>query len=300
MERLPRRHAVRSTEAGWRVMNKLTDNDRRFGPLTWGKSSWNAIRAVFSTGGGIDECERNHLTIYAFGYVARITLPTRLKPWRQWVDTSHYNWSRGPGSGYWNVHAREYGFSLNEGFLQLFFGPQTHDSTTTKDWCKHLPWTQWRHVRKSLFDPNGNHFWTEWDRPRGFVFRDSFDARWAMEKACPAAVFEFDDHDGERIRAICRIEEREWRFGDGWFKWLSLFRKPMIRRCLDLAFSSEVGTDKGSWKGGTVGHSIDMLTGETPEQAFMRYCSQAHRAKNGGFSLRYVGDVDASQKGGAA
>lgn len=274
-------------------MTRLTNNDRRWGPVTYGKSSWNPLRLVFSTGGGVDEHPRNHLTAYAFGYVARLDLPTKVNPWRRWVDTSHYKWSRGPGSGYWDVHAREFGFSLHEGFLQIFHGPQTHDSVTTKSTSWHLPWTQWRHVRKSLYDGAGKHFWTEWDRPRGFAFRDAWEARQAVEKACPAAVFEFDDYDGERIQVTCRVEEREWRFGTGWFKWLSLFRKPKIRRSLDLEFSAEVGREKGSWKGGTLGHGIEMLPGETPEAAFRRYCEQEHYSKSGPFRIVFVGKVAA-------
>ena len=67
-------------------------------------------------------------------------------------------------------------------------------------------------------------------------------------------------------------EEREWHFGTGWFKWLSWFRPRKIRRSLDLRFSGETGDRKGSWKGGTLGHSINMLAGEMHELAFRRYC----------------------------
>lgn len=279
-------------------MTRLTDNDSRWGALTWGKSSWNALRLVFSTGGEGDDHPHNHLTAYAFGYVARLDLPTLMQPHRIkriakfWdaatVERMGRNW-------YYEVFPREWGFSLNEGFLQIFHGPQTHDSTTTKSWSRHLPWTQWRHVRHSYYDGTGKHFWTEWERPRGFVFRDAWEARQAVEKACPAAVFEFDDYDGERIQATCRVEEREWRFGEGWFKWLSLFRKPKIRRSLDLEFSAEVGPEKGSWKGGTLGHGAEMLPGETPEAAFRRYCEQEHRSKYQRFRIKFIGTASTTQ-----
>lgn len=276
-------------------MSRLTDNDNKFGPLTWAKSSWSPLRLVFSTGGDEEGHPRNHLTGYAFGWVARLDLPTKVKPWRRWVDTSHYEWAKGPNSGYWDVHAREYGFSLNEGFLQVFHGPQTHDSITTKSWSKHLPWTQWRHIRRSLFDDKGQHFYTEWSRPRGFKFRDSWSAQWAAQGACPSVTFEMDDFDGERIQATTRIEERVWLFGEGWFKWLSLFRRPMVTRSLDLKFSKEVGPEKGSWKGGTTGHSIEMLPGEMHEAAFRRYCEQDHRSKYQKFQIKFVGAAQLAQ-----
>jgi hypothetical protein len=51
------------------------------------------------------------------------------------------------------------------------------------------------------------------------------------------------------------------------------------RRSLSISFKAEVGPEKGSWKGGMMGHSIEMLAGESQEQAFRRYCEQEHRSK---------------------
>ncbi|HBH39419.1 MAG TPA: hypothetical protein DDX06_13675 [Curvibacter sp.] len=274
-------------------MTRLTDHDTSFGPLTFGRSSWRPWCLVFSTGGGCEGHPHNSLTAYAFGWVARLNLPTRMKPWRRWVDTSHYNW-KGSSGGYWDEYPREYGFSLSDGFLQVFLGAQTHDSVTTQSWCTHLPWTQWRHIRHSLFDEKGDHFWTEWSRPSGFKLRDNWTVRYAVKKECPAVVFEFDDYDGKRIKATTRIEEREWHFGEGWFKWLSLFRSRKIRRSLDIEFSEEVGPEKGSWKGGTTGTGIDLLPGELHEDAFRRYCDQEHRAKYRKYTIQYIGRVEQS------
>jgi hypothetical protein len=89
----------------------------------------------------------------------------------------------------------------------------------------------------------------------------------------------FNDFDGEVITATTHIEEREWRFGTGWFAWLSLFRRPRIIRSLDIRFSAEVGPRKGSWKGGTMGHSIEMLPGELHRGAFQRYAAK-HNLRN--------------------
>lgn len=265
---------------------KLTENDHRCGPLTWGKSSWNPLRLVFSTGGGDDEYPRNHLTAYAFGYVARLELPTRVKPWRQWVDTSRYNWSTNPDGGYWDVHPREFGFSLCDGFLQIFHGPQTHDSATTKSTSWHLPWTQWRHVRSSFYGLDGEHLFDEGQSLRG----DARFKQWSEQReSVPKRTFEIEDFDGNRVTVTTFIDEREWRFGTGWFKWLSLFRQPRIRRSLDIYFWTAVGPDKGSWKGGLVGHGIDMLHGELHESALRRYCEQEHESRSGTYRLRFIG-----------
>lgn len=279
-------------------MTRLTDNDRQFGPLTIGTTDWRPWRIVFSTGGGDDDRSGNNLTAYGFGWVARLSLPTRMQPWRRKVIAQTWDAATVERMGrnwYYDEYPREYGFCLNEGHLSVFLGAQTDDRSTTKIWSCFLPWTQWRHIRHSLFDGDGRHFYTEWEQPRGSVFRNDWMARSAAEKACPSAVFDFDDHDGQRIQVACRVEEREWRFGTGAFKWLSLFKKPNIRRSLNLEFSSEVGPEKGSWKGGMLGHGIEMLPDEKPEDAFRRYCDQEHRSQYRSFKITFIGAAKATK-----
>ena len=268
---------------------RWSDNQNRWGIFTYAISDcYKNFAAVLDSGHG--ESPGCHLRLSAFGHTLITELPAIIKPWRRWVPTGHYSWAKSPDAGYWDEHSNEYGFSLSsEGFLQVFLGPQTMDSDTTKNWCAHLPWTQWRHIRRSLFDSSGKHFWTEWDRPRGFALRDDWMAYWAVVGACPTVAFEVEDHDGKRVRATTRIEEREWKFGAGWFKWLSLFRKPKIHRSLDIDFASEVGTDKGSWKGGLCGTPIGLLDGELHEAAFRRFCDLDQRGKYSSFKLKFIG-----------
>lgn len=278
-------------------MSRLTDNDRSFGPFTWGKWT-NSFSIKWGSGGEEEDTFGNHLRIVAFGWVLQISLPSILRPWKEKhmaLSWSEEDVKRMGRNWYYNVYPREYGFSLSNmgngyDFLQVFFGPQTHDSSTTKSWCKHLPWKQWRHVRFSLYDTEGKHFWSELDRNR--KRRCGFADQTKMEELVPKAHFSFEDYDGARIIATTRIQEREWHKGEGWFKWLRFLNKPMIRRSLDLRFSDEVGPQKGSWKGGTIGHSTDMLPGETPEQAFRRYCEQDHERKGRKFNLRFIGPCD--------
>lgn len=277
-------------------MGRLTDNDKKFGPITYGKTDWHAWRLVWCSG-DTEETEhaQNTLTAYVHGWVARINVPNIIRPFRV-KHTARY-WSeediaRMGRDWYYETFPREYGFSLHDGFLQVFLGAQTHDSVTTQSWSKFLPWTQWRFVRKSLYDLKGEHFWTEPPRSHKLRPEGTWDEIQKQTEAVPKAVFEFDDYDGKRIRATTHIEEREWKFGEGWFKWLSLFRSAKVRRDLDIAFSEEVGPEKGSWKGGTLGHGIEMLPGELHEDAFRRYCDQEHRSKYRKYQITYVGRVE--------
>jgi hypothetical protein len=214
-----------------------------------------------------------------FGHTLIMALPPVVRPWRIRVTPKSWDAETIKRLGrdwYYDTHKREYGFSCSDGFVIAYLGRQTHDSTTTQSWCKHLPWTQWRHVRRSLYGLEGEHHWTEPKRSPSYWTDGGHEKCKAAEDSCPFRTFQFDDYDGERLSVRTVIEEREWLLGEGWFKWLSTFCKPKIVRSLDLQFSGETGERKGSWKGGTVGHAITMLPGELHEEAFRRYCDE-HR-----------------------
>lgn len=272
-------------------MNRLTNDDRNLGPFTLAR--WRKRFAiVLSSGDEEDGPAINTLTINAFGWALRIRLPKLIEPYRERREA---NWdaatvARLGRNHYFITDEREFGFALSDmgngyDFLQVFYGPQTHDSDTDKTWCKHLPWKQWRCVRHSVYEPDGTLFAT---KQRG----EFFEFMRAMEK-CPSVHFGFEDYDGEMIVATCQITEREWHRGKGWFKWLRWFYPKKIRRSLDLKFSAEVGPKKGSWKGGTIGHGIEMLKDETPEQAFRRYCTNEHDARQGRkYRIRFIGPCD--------
>lgn len=262
------------------------DDDRYFGPITYAKNSrgYRPFAAMLSS--GEEEYPGASFRVSGFGHTVIVALPQwALSPYRQKVYPQ--NWdvatiNRLGRNWYWQIDRREYGFTLSDGHLSIALGRQTMDSSTEQRWGCFLPWTQWRHVRHSFYGLTGEHVATLPDTGKPYLGK-----RWERERAIadatPTVSFEFDDFDGERIVATTKIEEREWRFGTGWFKWLSLFRKPKVSRSLDLRFSSEVGKRKGSWKGGTVGHSIEMLPGELHKAAFQRYCGQE--------GLKFVGDA---------
>lgn len=253
---------------------RWSDNDHYFGPFTYARAQdrYRPLALVLGSGDG-DDYPGCRLRLSGFGHTLILALPAVIKPWRREVVAQSWDAATTARMGrnwYWDTHEREYGFSYSDGFLQVFLGRQTHDSDTTQSWSKHLPWTQWRHVRRSLYGLQGEHFWTEPKRAKGQPW--DYDAIHAAEESCPSRSFIFTDFDGEQLTARTRIEEREWRFGEGWFKWLSIFRRPMVRRSLDIQFSGETGKRKGSWKGGTIGHSINMLPGELHDDAFIRHC----------------------------
>lgn len=274
-------------------MNRLTNNDKNLGPLTLAR--WKGSFAAYLATGD-DEYKGNRIMLIAFGWALRIALPEIVQPHKRKVMA--YSWDeetvkRLGRDWYYDVTEREFGFNLSNmgngyDFLQVYYGPQTHDSSTTKSWCAHLPWKQWRCVRNSVYDPEGALFATE-QRGDGRDFR----AWWDAKEKCPHSYFGFEDFDGEMIVATCTIEEMEWHRGEGWFKWLKWFWPRKIRRSLNLQFSAEVGPEKGSWKGGTTGHGIEMERDETSFGAFVRYCAKEHDARQGRkFRIRFIGFAD--------
>lgn len=268
---------------------RWSDNDKYFGPFTYakaeGKHAYRPWAIVLSS--GCDEYPGNTLRFSGFSRTLIIALPNIIRPWRRKVYPGKA-WdaatvARIGRDWYYDTYRREFGFSLSGSgdvggstFLQICFGAQTHDSRTDMDWGCFLPWTQWRHVRHSLYDLNGNFVVTIPEKGNWSDHRE-------LVAGCPTRTFEFRDFDGEALTAKTRIEEREWRHGEGWFKWLSRFRKPMIQRSMDIEFSGETGERKGSWKGGTMGTGIEMLPGELHESAFHRYCAE--------HEMTFIGDA---------
>lgn len=296
--------SVAATRIRW------SDNDRYFGPFTVALSDYRATAIVLGSGDG-DEHPGCRLRLSAFGATLIIALPPIIKPERTRVVPSSWDEktiARLGRNWYYDYKTREYGASVFEGHLCVFLGRQTHDSSTEQTWGCFLPWTQWRFVRHSLYGLNGEHIWTEPTAPKTALKGEAFahsrrahwDATYEAQQRCPSATFAFKDFDGEELTATTKIEEREWLFGTGWCSWLSLFRKPKVRRSLDINFSEATGRRKGSWKGGTMGTSIDMLPSvgrlgegaELHESAFRRYCA-AH-------DMTFIGPAPQSSQQAAA
>lgn len=274
----------------WRWWNpyarrRWSDTERRWGPFTVDHAKAGRANrwAVLLNSGDPEDGPNAHLRLHAFRWTLLVELPPILKPYRERVTAKYWNAETIARMGrdwYYHYDPREFGFCLTEGFLMVHYGRQSLDSSTEQSWSWFLPWTQWRHVRQSWHGLHGERLSVLYDRSPSTLYR----RQEAHRSLCPKVQFLFLDFDRESIRATTHIEEREWRFGTGAFRWLSWFRRPKVHRSLEIAFSAEVGRKKGSWKGGTIGHSIEMLPGELHEAAFRRYCAK-HELTFSGWSV---------------
>lgn len=269
---------------------RYSGTDYHFWPFTLsshGSQSYRPVGVCLDSGASEGEFGNCHIKFSAFGWTFICELPQIVPDYCERHSAKTWDAATIARLGrdwYEERFPREYGFTFSEGNLHTYFGPQTHCSSTTKSKCFFLPWRNSRFIRESLYDLQGQHFHTEYAHTR-----NAWPASTAVKDACPKVRFDIEDHDGQKITAATHIEEREWRFGTGLFSWLSLFRRPQICRTLAIEFGSEVGPEKGSWKGGTIGTSIDMLPGELHEDAFIRFCEQEHRSKYRRYRVRYLG-----------
>jgi hypothetical protein len=269
-------------EQAIRRPRRWSDNDRHFGPLTFAyRETWRPFSIMLTSGSVEHESPGCCVRFQAFGATMICELPQIIKPWRRWVDLSGKEWAH--NGGYWDEHPREYGVCLSDGHLSVHLGAQTMDSSTTQDWGCFLPWTQWRQVHHRLYNADGSL--------AGEVARLPWDQWSKIRDALQRSRFAIIDYDGERIEVETFVEEREWLLGTGWFRWLGYLAPRKRRRSLDISFKNELGPEKGSWKGGTLGHGIDMLAGETQEQAMRRYCDQEHKSKYRKFRITFAGEV---------
>jgi hypothetical protein len=260
------------------MRRRWSDNDKNLGPLTFAYSkTWRSIAVILSSGSTEREDPGCRIRFSAFGATMICGLPRIIKPWRRWVDLRGKEWAR--SDGYWDEHPREYGFSLSDGFLHVALGAQTGDSSTTQDWSWFLPWKQWRQISNRIYNADGSLAGDgngPWDERRELMDRVT---------KVPFAII---DYDGERIEVETYIEEREWRLGTGWFRWLGYIAPMKRRRSLDMSFAKEVGPEKGSWKGGMMGTGTEMQPGEMHEPAFRRFCDEEHRSKYRRFRVTFA------------
>jgi hypothetical protein len=119
-----------------------------------------------------------------------------------------------------------------------------------------LPWRNWRHRWTRYLRADGT--WAEVS-DKAILARNEDDC-WVREYDFNAV---WKDGTSQKVKAKVGVEERMRSLR--WFPWVQ--RK---RRSIWVDFDEEVGAERGSWKGGTVGCGYDMKLGETARQTLRR------------------------------
>lgn len=129
-----------------------------------------------------------------------------------------------------------YGFQFYSDLLWIKYG-KSKGKSTDPILSFYMPWS-WKHREHTILSAPETH---------GYIYR-------------------LNSGEIQNRTATIQVERRKWTRC-----WLP-FR--MVKTYIDIQFSSEVGESSGSWKGGCIGCSYDMLPGETPLQTLRRMESE--------------------------
>ena len=149
----------------------------------------------------------------------------------------------------------KYGISYFDGIFWIRFGMD-------KYWTIYSPFSlQW--VRTSILKKDGSYE-HETNKNR----KDFYEDKWKEIIWSESHPYIYHLNSGEIQERVATIfvKEREWRMH--WFKWLPIMKK--IKKVIEVEFNEEVGQNSGSWKGGVIGCSYNLLENETPLQCLRR------------------------------
>lgn len=238
------------------IINKLNIrkvcNEIRIGPYekTW-YTGWKDknFRLTYETT-GYDDGYAN-LSISLFGWHSLFRLPWKSK--------------RYP---YGDCDAPTYGIYFFEDAITFCYGGDGNLDGGSRQISWYLPILHYVFIKHEVECKDGNEIYME----------DSTNLEYQLDKNSTyiplnenpkvnvKRTYFKDPYDGELIYCTYFVETREWR--PKWLTWTKLFQ--YVKKTIDIQFDKEVGSGKGSWKGGTVGCSYIMNPGETAEQCIGR------------------------------
>jgi len=147
----------------------------------------------------------------------------------------------------------QYGIQIHNQTLWVHYGRDTDSWKQSKYWSWGLPWFTSIHDSHEIMTGSG------WKK---VPYTDYRNEDGIVKQVFP---YEYSLVSGEVQERTAEViqERRTWHR-----KWFPFVKS--TREYIDITFSDEVGEESGSWKGGCIGCSYDMLHGETPEQTLRR------------------------------
>lgn len=149
-----------------------------------------------------------------------------------------------------------YGFAIHNDTFWMYKGGDYENGLCHNQW-----WTWDLPFFSYTFDghwiQNKNREWVQMENRYRDGFPDAYEFRksGAYVEVLPYTYFLKNGKIQIRT-ATCTIEKRKWHR-----KWFPFFTKHS--QVIDIEFNDEVGERSGSWKGGTIGCSYEMLPDDT-------------------------------------
>ncbi len=156
----------------------------------------------------------------------------------------------------------KWGISYHNQTFWIYRGGKGNGKGGNKWWTINMPW-QFDWVRTSVLLKDGG-----WVHETKGARKDFWKDEWKDMFLSNVVPYKYVLKSGEiqdRLATITQAE-REWRWHG--FKWLPFPR--MVRKVIEVNFNEEVGERSGSWKGGTLGCSYELLPSETPIDCLRR------------------------------
>lgn len=177
-------------------------------------------------------------------------------------------------TGIQDCESATYGINYHSNKLWIYIGGGGNYEGGRKWVTFTMPWDMtW--VRTSTLMKDGYDWFHETSSNRIDWKSDEEGARvgshdWLVKNKWKETHPYTDSYDNTIVNATISVTEREWR--PLWFQWTSLFSDK--RKSIEIEFDKEVGKGKGSWKGGTLGCSYELLKNETPLECLKRMESE--------------------------
>lgn len=154
----------------------------------------------------------------------------------------------------------KWGIAIHNNTLWIYKGGKGNMEGGNKWWTWDIPFITKVWFRSSILLKDDT-----WEHEFKGKKKDFYNDEW-KEKQKSWTYDYTDSYDQQIIPTTIYVEEREWR--PKWLKWTKLFS--FVRTTIDVHFSKECGRDKGSWKGGTIGCSYNLLPNEEPLDCLKR------------------------------
>lgn len=156
-----------------------------------------------------------------------------------------------------------YGIAIRDKSVWIYRGGKGNLNGGNKWWCFDIPFITWRFYKHYILSKKDDWIdvtYQQWDSPE----RKKFEAEigylgWVNELPDDMTLAKvyygkwIDHYDDSIIDAKYRVEKRQWR--PKWLTWTSLFQKEY--KYIEVCFKDEVGSKKGTWKGGVISASCD-------------------------------------------
>lgn len=159
----------------------------------------------------------------------------------------------------------EYGFYYHSNSLVLCWN--------MKKKFIHMPWTyEWVRTSRLLKDGTWENEVKGGKRKEYSKERDQWELENLWQETHHVTYVTKEGNVQDDIEATIKIEEREWR--QKWLQWTNLGAK--VSRDIAVEFSEEVGNQRGSWKGGTLGCGHQIRKDEKPLTTLRRMMKEVN------------------------